>query len=163
MLPCFTTPATTPEGRKAPKSAQGKMSTPQYNRWVSDGRAYAPWRYDQDYMLVDTEHRYQLLPADTKESLHHLPVGYTAGFDEKLRHKWIANSWRVGVARLLILLLLLQPQKAEAAEVPGPLAFHQFEGLEAIYVNCGMGRGPMLLDLAPHLKGQVERSSRRQT
>ena len=120
VLPCLTTPAPTSQGRKAPKSAQGKMSTPQYNRWVSDNRCYAPWHYDQENMLVDSNNRYQLLPIETKETLHHLPLGYSLG--EKTRHKCVANSWHIGVARLLILLLMIQPKTPKAVEVPKPMA-----------------------------------------
>lgn len=49
-------------------------------------------------------------PIETKESLHELPAGYTAGFADKTRRKMLGNSWRVGAAKLLLWLLIAQLQ-----------------------------------------------------
>ena len=70
--------------------------------------------------------------SETKESLHHLPVGYTAGMPDKARHKAVANSWHVGVASLLLWLLLLQAQAATAVTVNRPRAPCEMPALDTL-------------------------------
>eukprot|EP00438_Fugacium_kawagutii_P024915 Skav236063 [mRNA] locus=scaffold2566:216549:230458:+ [translate_table: standard] len=127
VLHCLTTPAPTSEGRAAPRSMKGKMSSAVHNRWIASGREYAPWHYEDDHVMQSPEGNLTTPPIQTKESLHELPVDFTAGFEEKTRHRMVANSWHTGVARLLIWILLLQ-LGAEAA-VPRPVQGTSFDGL----------------------------------
>lgn len=54
-IPCFTTPAPTPEGRPAPKRMRGSIDPIVKQRWLSDGRRYAPWAYEETSMLRDDQ------------------------------------------------------------------------------------------------------------
>ena len=141
ILPCLTTPAPTEAGRRAPKSAQGRMSAQTYHRWVEDSRCFAPWHYNEANMLKDNQDQLRLLPAETKESLHHIPVNYTAGYHEKQRHKWLANSWHVGVARLIIFVLLAQLQLTQGQPIPKPLEPDHTPGLTTMQ-QLWSGKGP---------------------
>ena len=120
LLPCLSPPSVSPQGTKAPRSAQGKIDTQTYHRWVQDHKAYHPWFYEERHMLRDETGTLQLLPAETKESLHHIPRDHTAILPEKKRHTRLAQSWHVGIARLILLLLLCQPWKATGLVVDDP-------------------------------------------
>ena len=133
QLPCLTTPAPTDEGRPAPKSSRGKMDSRTHERWLASNRQFAPWHFQEEFLFMDQHRQLQLPTIETKESLHHLPVGYTQGFDDKKRHKWLANSWHVGIAKLLMCLLLTQATVEEAAASPSrPLTDSDFPGLVAV-------------------------------
>ena len=133
LLPCLTTPAPTSEGRPAPKSSKGKMDSRTHERWLANNRQYAPWHFQEELMFTDQSGQLQLPSIETKESLHHLPVGYTQGFDERKRHKWLANSWHVGVAKLLLCLIFTQTSAGKATAHPAqPLSDTQFPGLQAV-------------------------------
>ena len=119
-LPCLTTPAPTEAGRAAPRSQKGKMDSATHSRWVADNRQYAPWHYVENSLMEAPTGKLQTPPIETKESLHHIPVGYTASLPEKARHKAVANSWHVGVASLLMWLLLLQTKAATAVVIDRP-------------------------------------------
>ena len=136
LMPCLTTPAPTDAGRDAPRSSRGKMSGLVHSRWVGDNRQCAPWRYTEKYMLKNPDGQLCLPPAETKESTREIPVGYTEGAPTKLRHKWLANSWHVGVAKLLLLMLILQPTTAAAAKVPKPVT-PKYPGLQAAWAVWG--------------------------
>ena len=60
--------------------------------------------------MVDDQNELCIPPIETKESLQHIPVGYTSRMADKQRHRAVANSWHVGVAGLLMWILLLQTQ-----------------------------------------------------
>ena len=59
-------------------------------------------------LLENSEGKLVTPPIDTKESMHHIPLGHTDMLPQKQRHKAVANSWHVGVAGLLLWILLLQ-------------------------------------------------------
>ena len=61
--------------------------------------------------MHDAAGKLQIIPADVKEKLHHLPPGYTqASFlDDTTRHRMLANCWHWGVARRL---LACEPDKS---------------------------------------------------
>lgn len=80
----------------------------------------------------NSDNKLDIPPIKTKESLHHIPVGYTSCLPRKQRHKAVANSWHVGVASLLIWILLLQSKTAQAmttTPVPKPRADTSFPTL----------------------------------
>ena len=140
VMPCLTTPAPTDQGRDAPRSARGKMSTVVYHRWTQGNRQYAPWHYESNYMMKDEKGEWQLPPITTKETLHEIPEGYTAGYPEKMRHKWVANSWHIGMVKILLMLLLFNPKGSTAAYVDRPLMDSKYPGLQAVQsLWCGSG------------------------
>ena len=42
-LPCLTTPSDDPQGRPAPRSSKGKISSEANQRWRADRQRFAPW------------------------------------------------------------------------------------------------------------------------
>lgn len=128
-LHCLTTPAPNDEGRAAPRSMKGRMSSAVHNRWVASGRAYAPWHFEDDHVMLAPNKELCTPPIETKETVHHLPVGFTAGYPDRTRHRMVANSWHVGVARLLLWLLLLQGMNVGSAQVCRPVSASSFDAL----------------------------------
>ena len=129
LLPCLTTPAPTEAGRAAPRSAKGRMDSATYGRWINDNRQYAPWHYHEASLMTNQDNQLRTPPIETKESLHHIPVGHTASLGDRQRHKAVANSWHVGVASLLIWILILQNMATKAATTAcwtRPMAFTSF-------------------------------------
>ena len=118
----MTTPAESPEGRPAPRSAKGRMDSSTFHRWTNGGKQFAPWHYQAENMWCDENNTLHLPTATMKEELHHIPAGWTAVKDtgDRFRHKAIANAWHVGVATILLALLLATPITAAAAAVPAP-------------------------------------------
>ena len=105
-IPCFTTPAPTEAGRAAPRSMKGKLDPLVKSRWLSDGRCYAPWQYNNPALMKTPTETLVTPPAFVKEQLHHLPAGWTEdpNIPDRSRHRMIANSWHAGVARFLFML-----------------------------------------------------------
>ena len=162
QLPCLTTPAPTDEGRPAPKSSRGKMDSRTHERWLASNRQFAPWHFQEEFLFMDQHRQLQLPTIETKESLHHLPVRYTQGFDDRKRRKWLANSWHVGIAKLLMCLLLTQATVEEAAASPSrPLADSDFPGLVA--VKHLWGDRPPVMGPAFQTQGPARPLSRRKT
>ena len=64
--------------------------------------------------------------------MHGIPMNYTKGFPERTRHKWVANSWHIGIAKILMLVLLLQAPRTEATPIPTPRHLEQYPGLRAV-------------------------------
>eukprot|EP00435_Cladocopium_sp_Y103_P059759 s29_g21.t1 len=158
-LPCLTTPAPTEAGRAAPRSQKGRMGSATYHRWISDNRQYAPWHYEEKCLMQDPSGKLSIPPIETKESLHHIPVGYTAGMPDKQRHKAVANSWHVGVASLLIWLLLMQAQSTPAAAstvVPKPMASTPFQAIDMLAHWWGPDQHPGPGDTATLASHQLE-------
>ena len=143
MMPCLTTPAPTDQGRDAPRSARGKMSSVVYQRWIQGNRQFAPWHYESKYMLKDDQGEYKLPPITTKETLHEIPEGYTAGYSERTRHRWVANSWHIGMVKILLMLLLFQPMVSKAARVEAPMQDTPYPGLTAMQA-IWHGHGPLV-------------------
>ena len=107
-LPCFTTPAPTSEGRSAPRSLRGKIHPEVKQRWLQDNRQYAPWCYEECALMRDKDGGLQPIPATVKEQLHGYPKDFTQvpGVTEKSRHKMMANSWHLQVAKFLMVMIL---------------------------------------------------------
>ena len=82
ILPCLTTASDDPRGRAAPRSYEGKASSDTQSRWISDGRKYAPWRYESRNMWSDTAGRKCMATPRIKEQLHHVPVDWTQSLSE---------------------------------------------------------------------------------
>ncbi|CAE7894876.1 unnamed protein product [Symbiodinium necroappetens] len=111
-LPCFTTPALDENGRTAPKGCRGKIPSDAQQRWSADRRQFAPWHYVKEAMVVSSDAKLQIPPSRVKEQLHHMPADYTWGaddapLDDRARHRLIGNGWHWGVARHLLLILLV--------------------------------------------------------
>ena len=137
VLPCLTTPAPTDQGRDAPKSAKGKMSSVVYHRWIQGNRQFAPWHYESKYMFQDEHGEWQLPNITTKETLHEIPEGYTDGYPDRTRHRWVANSWHIGMVKILMMLLLF----SKAARIDTPMSDTKYPGLQALHA-LWEGKGP---------------------
>ncbi|CAE7487292.1 PUB3, partial [Symbiodinium sp. CCMP2456] len=100
LMPCATTPAPTDEGRPKPRATRRKTSKDTDARWSDGKRQYAPWHYQIEAMLQDSQGVLHLPTAEIKEQLHGIPTGYTAqaGVDDRTRHRMIGNGWHWGVA-----------------------------------------------------------------
>ena len=61
---------------------EGKASSDTQSRWISDGRKYAPWRYESRNMWSDTAGRKCVAMPRIKEQLHHVPVDWTQSLSE---------------------------------------------------------------------------------
>ena len=120
-LPCLTPPAPTESGRAAPRSSKRCMDSATHGRWAANKRQYEPWHYYEHFLMADDQNELRIPPIETKESLQHIPVGYTSRMADKQRHRAVANSWHVGIAGLLMWILLLQTQATSAtAQRPAP-------------------------------------------
>lgn len=95
VLHCLATPAPDEQGRAAPRSMRGRMTTATHSRWMSAARQYAPWHYEDDHVFTNPSGEYDTAPIETKESLHELPVGYTSNRPPRERHKMVANGWHI--------------------------------------------------------------------
>ena len=105
-LPCLTTPSDDPQGRPAPRSAKGKISSGANQRWRSDRQRFAPWHYEAGVMMTDKQGRFMIPPPNVKEQWHHLPRGWTEKLPEHERHKALANGWHAGAARLIFIMAM---------------------------------------------------------
>ncbi|OLP91089.1 hypothetical protein AK812_SmicGene27264 [Symbiodinium microadriaticum] len=94
-LPCSTTPAADERGRPPPRSMRGKVTT---------DVQFAPWHYQRDAML-----------ADDQEKLVVLTPG------PRTRHRLLGDRWHWGVARRLLLALLVHT----AASLPQATALQR--------------------------------------
>ena len=142
-LPCLTTPAEDPKGRPAPRSCKGKTSSDAQQRWLRDGRQYAPWHYEADNMFRQTDNRLVLAPAEVKEQLHHLPRGWTEGLRGTARHRALANGWHIGAARFFLVLGILAatPQAAPAREL-SPLGGTAIDAMAKLWETKPLLNGP---------------------
>ncbi|CAE7666505.1 rlmN1 [Symbiodinium sp. CCMP2592] len=118
ILPCLTTPALTEAGREPPKKMKSKIDSATRQRWLEGHRQWGPWNYEPQNMLTDSRDCYHLLPAETKEGLHHLDIGITVSphITEKDRHRLLGNSWHAGVAQHAIDFAL----RYGVIQLPGP-------------------------------------------
>ena len=117
VIPCFTTPAPSEEGRPAPKKFKGRIDPETKSRWLSDQRAFAPWQYSPEALMHSEDGLMHVPTPEVKEQLHMLPKGYTEapGVAERSRHRLLANGWHTGVARLLLYLVVTSLQQAQVA------------------------------------------------
>ncbi|OLP83053.1 hypothetical protein AK812_SmicGene36237 [Symbiodinium microadriaticum] len=81
-LPCFTTPALDENGRAAPKGCRDKIPSDAQQRWSADRNSCT-------------------MPADFTWGPGAAPL------DDRTRHRLIGNGWHWGVARRLLLILLV--------------------------------------------------------
>ncbi|CAE7838599.1 unnamed protein product, partial [Symbiodinium necroappetens] len=122
-LPCSTTPAADERGRPPPRSRRGKVTTEVQQRWLQDSRQFAPWHYQRDAMLADDQGKPAVLTPCAKEQLHHMPKNFTAmtaqgELEPRTRHRLLGNGWHWGVARRLLLAVLVHA----AASLPTTVA-----------------------------------------
>ena len=120
VIPCFTTPAPSEEGRPAPKKLKGRIDPETKSRWLSDQRAFAPWQYSPEALMHSEDGLMHVPTPEVKEQLHMLPKGYTEapGVAERSRHRLLANGWHTGVARLILYLVVTSLQQAQVAALP---------------------------------------------
>ena len=97
-VPCLTTPSPNASGRDPPKRQRGKTSDAAKQRWMADGRCYAPWQYESWAMAAGPDGPVNLT-ATMKQKLHNYPADWTAvhGVATRARHRMLANSWHVMV------------------------------------------------------------------
>ena len=127
LMPCFTTPAPTAAGRAAPRKTRGRVDPLVKARWLADGRCFAPWQYHENALMVDGSGQLQVPTASVKEQIHGFPEDWTLhdNVPERSRHRMVANSWHVGVAKFLLLLLFGTTVPAEGSTVEIPAAPRQ--------------------------------------
>ncbi|CAE7466803.1 PUB3, partial [Symbiodinium sp. CCMP2456] len=157
LMPCATTPAPTNEGRPKPRATRGKTSKDTDARWSDGKRQYAPWHYQLEAMLQDSQGVLHLPTAEIKEQLHGIPTGYTvqAGADDRTRHRMIGNGWRWGVAgRILgfVVLAAWAAPLAEAGRLPSSPRTSTLQWLTQAWAGCPpsppvLGEG---LDMGQH-------------
>ena len=139
-VPCLTTPSDDPQGRPAPRSAKGKISSEATQRWLADKRRYAPWHYESGVMMTDRSQRLVIPPASMKEQWHHLPKGWSASLQDHARHKAVANGWHAGAARLMFIMAVF------ASTPPTPAAELNPLGGTALDITAALwqGKSPLL-------------------
>ncbi|CAE7533633.1 unnamed protein product [Symbiodinium sp. CCMP2592] len=139
-LPCLTTPSDDPQGRPAPRSSKGKISSEANQRWRADRQRFAPWHYEAGVMMADSQGRFVIPPPSVKEQWHHLPQGWTSKLSEHERHKALANGWHAGAARLIFIMAMFAATPAKADKELNPL------GGTALDIAAGLwqGRPPLL-------------------
>ena len=131
-LPCSTAPAADERGRPLPRSMRGKVTTDVQQRWLQDSRQFAPWHYQREAMLADDQGKLVVLTPGAKEQLHHMPKNFTArtaqgDLEPRTRHRLLGNGWHWGVARRLLLALLVHtavsvpPVADDATDVHNPV------------------------------------------
>ncbi|CAE7505128.1 PUB3, partial [Symbiodinium sp. CCMP2456] len=116
LMPCATTPAPIDEGRPKPRATRGKTSKDTDARWSDGKRQYAPWHYQLEAMLQDSQGVLHLPTAEIKEQLHGIPTGYTAQADDRTRHRMIGEGWHWGVAGRILGFVVLAAWAAPLAE-----------------------------------------------
>ena len=137
-LPCLTTPSDDPQGRPAPRSSKGKISSEANQRWCADRQRFAPWHYEAGVMMTDSQGRFVLPPPSVKEQWHHLPRNWTEQLPEHDRHKALANGGHAGAARLMMAMFAATPP-ASAREL-NPIGGTALD----IAANLWQGRPPLL-------------------
>ena len=118
FLQCLMTPAPDEYGRAAPKKSRTRTDPETRNRWLEGGRQYAPWHYQEHALLRDPGGNLVVPPITIKEQVHHFPYNYTqhAEVEDRQRHRMLGNSWHVGVAMFMLLLLLQTPTTGDPIE-----------------------------------------------
>lgn len=122
-IPCFTTPAPTGDGRPAPKRTRGAFDGEQRQRWLADGRQFAPWQYQDHALLHARDNSVANIPVETKEQLHGFSGSFTrvSGVSERSRHRMMANSWHVHIIHFL-LLIMFTPTTGQVVPIGSPVA-----------------------------------------
>ncbi|CAE7841029.1 kanC, partial [Symbiodinium necroappetens] len=139
-VPCLTTPSDDPQGRPAPRSSKGKISSEATQRWLADKRRYAPWHYESGVMMMDRDQRLVLPPANVKEQWHHLPKGWSASLPDHARHKAIANGWHAGAARLMFIMAVFAATPPTPAAELNPLGGTPLD----VTATLWQGKSPLL-------------------
>ena len=140
-MPCLTTPAHDENGRPAPKRSKTRTDPETKSRWLSGGRQYAPWHYQEHALLKDEHNEWVVPPVHIKEQMHHLPPGFTdhPEVSDRERNRMMGNSWHFGVA-LFLLLLILQSEPSSA--IPLQVRHHKLDMVCQIARQCGIFPGP---------------------
>ena len=117
-IPCLTTPSPDPHGRPPPQKHKLRTTEEAKQRWLADGRQFAPWQY-ADHAMAWMGAEAVVIPPDLKEQLHNYPRGYTKmkGVAHRSRHRMLANSWHMSVASF-ILALVLQFTRTGSEAIP---------------------------------------------
>ena len=139
-LPCLTTPSDDPQGRPAPRSSKGKISSEANQRWRADRQRFAPWHYEAGVMMTDSQGRFVLPPPSVKEQWHHLPRNWTKQLPEHDRHKALANGWHAGAARLIFIMAMFAATPPTSARELNPIGGTALD----IAANLWQGRPPLL-------------------
>ena len=110
-LPCSTTPAADEGGRPAPRTRE-KITSDTQQRWQPAGVSSPHGTMPRMRCCLTTrESCIMLLSRAVKE--HHMPAGYTAySTSGHARRRLIGNGWHWGVARRLLLALLISTAPA---------------------------------------------------
>ncbi|CAE7317206.1 unnamed protein product [Symbiodinium sp. CCMP2456] len=114
-LPCATTPAADENGRAAPRGCRGKIQ-PKLS-----------------------------IPAP---KLHHIPTRFTkwagaAELDDRTRHRLIGNGWHWGVARHLLLILVVATSWTQSQAAPaGPPRTSTIDWVASLWRHGGPIMGP---------------------
>ena len=152
-LPCLTTPSDDPQGRPAPRSSKGKISSEANQRWRADRQRFAPWHYEAGVMMTDSQGRFVLPPPSVKEQWHHLPWNWTEHLPEHERHKALANGWHAGAARLIFIMAMF-------GATPPPQRARELNPLGGTALDIVLGPGPGDYFNLSYLEDPSERWSR---
>ncbi len=167
-VPCFSTPAPDDKGRPPPRGAESldTVSPEAIERWLAQGREYAPWQYEDVALLwrlntspASREQDWLVMPPVVREVLHHFPPGYTAVSVDgeglwppaKSRARMVANSWHLGVTTFLLRAFLVIALGATPATSFAPPPAEPPDGLvsqELIPVRLSPGGESYLDSLA---------------
>ena len=108
LFHCLTTQASTDEGRPPPRSQQLPDDT--WQRWQADHKQFAPWQYQQKYLVRKHGHDWQVATPEHREAMMGFPRGWTGPHNtDRTRNTMLGNSWHVPTAMWILFLLLLQP------------------------------------------------------
>ena len=135
VIPCFTTPAPSEDGRPAPKKLKGRIDPETKSRYLSDQRAFAPWQYSPEALMHSEDGLMHVPTPEVKEQLHMLPKGYTEA-PEHIRNVYFDKK-HDQITQIPILLKLL-----EITGFPGLTDLQDdlvngFEVLGELHAGCG--------------------------
>ena len=75
LMPCFATPAPTPEGSVAPRKTRGRTDPIVKARWLVDNRCYAPCQYTDNALMVDPSGQLHVQQMSKSSSMNFPKVG----------------------------------------------------------------------------------------
>ena len=109
LFHCLTTPAPDESGRPAPQHCNEKPDT--IHRWHTDHQRFAPWQYQQKYLVSDADGHQHLAPANMREQMMGFDgqraANMTPDKTEYHRNKALGNTWHIPSAIWLLLLMVM--------------------------------------------------------
>ena len=87
---------------------------------MEDNQRFAPWQYSDEAMLRDDNGTFHVPSPEAKEQFHQLPLGYTKTdkTTERGRRRMMANGWRFGSAKFMMLLVIQTIMNLKCTALP---------------------------------------------